>query len=206
MNERRRRRGGSAARRAAVASAAIVHHPEIRRGIPLMEVTNDEGIELIHDFAMRVVEQIGCDFQDEESLYYWRQTGAEIRGERVFIGRDELLELISGIPSSYVHHARNPQRSARVGDGHAVGLRLGGHVHHMGFAGSVKMGERAHARAVIRVGSLISRISKAMSDIAQSRCAENGGVCKMYRHRCACATRRRFSTQWGLAEQARRRG
>ncbi len=117
---RRRRRGGSAARRAAVANAAIVHHSEIRRGIPLMEVTNDEGVELIHDFAMRVVEQIGCDFQDGESLDYWRRTGAEIDGERVYVGRDELLELIGRIPSSYVHHARNPERTVTVGDGHAV--------------------------------------------------------------------------------------
>ena len=85
-----------------------------------MEVTNDEGVELIHDFAMRVVEQIGCDFQDGESLDYWRQTGAEIDGERVCIGRDELLELIGKIPSSYVHHARNSERSVTVGDGHAV--------------------------------------------------------------------------------------
>jgi len=121
MTARRgRRQGGSAARRAAVAGAAIVHHPEIRRGIPLMEVTNQEGVELIHDFAMRVVEQIGCDFQDDESLDYWRRTGAEIDGERVRIGRDELMQLIGTIPSSYVHHARNPERTVRVGDGHAV--------------------------------------------------------------------------------------
>ena len=116
----RRRRGGSAARRAAVANAALVHHPEIKRGIPLMEVTNQEGVELIHDFAMRVAEQIGCDFQDGESLDYWKQTGAEIDGERVRIGRDELMALIGKIPSSYVHHARNPERSVTVGDGHAV--------------------------------------------------------------------------------------
>ena len=120
MPAKRRRRGGSAARRAAVAGAAIVHHPEIRRGIPLMEVTNQEGIELIHDFAMRVVEQVGCEFQDPESLDYWRRTGAEIDGDLVRIGRDELMELIRSIPSSYRHHARNPERTVQVGDGCAV--------------------------------------------------------------------------------------
>ena len=120
MATRRRRQGGSAARRAAVANAAVVHHPEIRRGIPIMEVTNQEGVELIHDFAMRVAEEIGCDFQDQECLDYWRQTGAEIDGERVRIGRDELLALVAKIPSSYIHHARNPERSVKVGDGHAV--------------------------------------------------------------------------------------
>ncbi len=120
VKPRRRRQGGSAARRAAIASAAIVHHPEIRRGIPLMEVTNREGVELIHDFAMRVVEQIGVEFQDAESLALWRKTGAEIDGDLVRLGRDELLELIGKIPSSYRHHARNPERTVTVGDGHTV--------------------------------------------------------------------------------------
>ena len=49
-----------------------------------------------------------------------RQTGAEIDGERVHVGREELLELIGKIPSSYVHHARNPECTVRVGDGHSV--------------------------------------------------------------------------------------
>ncbi len=117
---RPRRKGGSKARRESVASAAIKHHPEIRRQIPIMEVCNQEGVERIHDFAMRVAEEIGCEFQDEESLDYWRQTGAEIIGQRVKIGRDELLDLIAKIPSSFTHHARNPERSVKVGDGCAV--------------------------------------------------------------------------------------
>jgi len=115
-----RRKGGSRARREAVANAAVVHHPPIRRKIPIVEVTNQEGVEMIHDFAMRVAEEIGCDFQDQECLDYWRQTNAEIDGQRVRIGRDELLSLIAIIPSSYTHHARNPERTVKVGDGHAV--------------------------------------------------------------------------------------
>jgi trimethylamine--corrinoid protein Co-methyltransferase len=118
--KRRRRAGGSKARREASANAKIIHHPALQRKIPIMEVTNQEGVELIHDFAMRVAEQIGCEFQDEESLDYWRQTGAEIEGQRVRIGREELLALIEKVPSSFFHHARNPQRTVQVGDGHAV--------------------------------------------------------------------------------------
>lgn len=117
---RRRRQGGSKARREAIACAVMKHHPEIRRQIPIMEVCNQEGVERIHEFAMRVAEEIGCEFQDEESLEYWRQTGAEIDGQRVRIGREELLELVAKIPSSFTHHARNPERSVKVGDGSAV--------------------------------------------------------------------------------------
>jgi trimethylamine--corrinoid protein Co-methyltransferase len=120
MSKTRRRLGGSKGRRAAIANAPIKHFAEIKRKIPIMEVTNQEGVELIHNFAMRVAEEIGCDFQDEESIEYWRQTGAEIDGYRIKIGREELLALIDKIPSSYVHHARNPERTVTVGDGHAV--------------------------------------------------------------------------------------
>jgi trimethylamine---corrinoid protein Co-methyltransferase len=116
----KRRKGGSKGRRAAIANSKVKHFPEIRRKIPIMEVTNQEGVELIHDFAMRVAEEIGCDFQDEETLDYWRKTGAEIDGTRVKISRVELLELVDKIPSAYTHHARNPERSVRVGDGSAV--------------------------------------------------------------------------------------
>ncbi len=120
ITTKRRRRGGSKGRREAVANAKIIHHPSLQRKIPIMEVTNEEGVELIHDFAMRVAAQIGCDFQDEESLDYWRHTGAEIEGQRVRIGREELLALIDKVPSSFIHHARNPERTVQVGDGHAV--------------------------------------------------------------------------------------
>ena len=120
MTTKRRRQGGSKGRRKTIANASVKHHPEIQRKIPIMEVCNQEGVERIHEFAMRVAEEIGCDFQDEESLDYWRQTGAEIDGQRVRIGRDELLELIAKIPSSFAHHARNPERTVKVGDGSAV--------------------------------------------------------------------------------------
>ena len=120
MATKRRRLGGSKGRHAAIANKAIVHHSSLQRKIPIMEVTNQEGVELIHDFAMRTAEEIGCEFQDEESIEYWRQTSAEIKGQRVYIGREELLALVAKIPSSFTHHARNPERSVKVGDGHAV--------------------------------------------------------------------------------------
>ncbi len=80
-----RRQGGSRDRRAQKLNPAIIHNPPIVRRIPLVEVTNCEGVELIHDLAMKIVEEVGCVFQDEESIGYWRQTGAEIDGNRVSI-------------------------------------------------------------------------------------------------------------------------
>jgi trimethylamine:corrinoid methyltransferase-like protein len=54
-----RRKGGRKGRRDAIVNAPIIHRPELRRNIPIYDVINTEGVELIHDFAMRLVEQVG---------------------------------------------------------------------------------------------------------------------------------------------------
>lgn len=114
------RRRGRGARRAARLNAPIVHLPALARNVPVFEVTNKEGEELIHDLAMRIVEEIGVEFRDAESLGLWREAGAEVEGERVRIGRDALLALVAKAPAEYVQHGRNPERTVRVGGEHMV--------------------------------------------------------------------------------------
>jgi trimethylamine--corrinoid protein Co-methyltransferase len=109
------RRGGRTGRRDALANAPIIHHPALISQVPVYEVANDEGVEMIHEFAMRLVEEIGVEFRDAESLEIWSRTDAEITGERVSIGRDTLLGLVAQAPSEFTHHARNPERTVRVG-------------------------------------------------------------------------------------------
>jgi trimethylamine--corrinoid protein Co-methyltransferase len=115
-----RRRQSRAARRAARLNAPIVHFPTLLRRVPVYEVTNDEGVEMIHELAMRIVEEVGVDFRDAESLEIWGKSAAEIDGERVRIGRDELLALVDQAPSEYTHYARNPERTVRVGGDNMV--------------------------------------------------------------------------------------
>ena len=114
MEEKPRRRGRSR-RRAARVKAPIIHHPTLVRNIPTFEVINQEGVEMIHNLAMRIIEELGVDFRDEESLEIWRKAGAEVEGERVRMGRDELMALVDLAPECYVQHARNPERSVTVG-------------------------------------------------------------------------------------------
>ena len=76
------------------------------RNVPVYEVVNAEGVEQIHDLAMRIVESIGVDFRDAESLEIWKKTDAEIQGERVRISRDTLMALVDQAPSEYAHDAR----------------------------------------------------------------------------------------------------
>ena len=110
-----KRKGGRSARRKARETAAWVHHPTLVRNVPVYEVANEEGVEMIHDLAMRIVEELGVEFRDQESLDIWRRSDAEIDGYKVCIGRDTLMELVDKAPAEYTHHARNPERTVRVG-------------------------------------------------------------------------------------------
>ncbi len=110
-----KRRGGRSARKAARAEAAFVHHPTLVRNVPVYDVANAEGVDMIHDLAMRIVEELGVEFRDEESLEIWKTTDAEVDGYKVRVGRDTLLALVGKAPETFTHHARNPDRTVTVG-------------------------------------------------------------------------------------------
>ncbi|MEM6987795.1 MAG: trimethylamine methyltransferase family protein, partial [Pseudomonadota bacterium] len=69
----------------------------------------------IHQAAMQLLETTGIEFRDTVALADWKRAGADVEGQRVRIGRDMLMELISTVPSEWAYHARNPERSTRVG-------------------------------------------------------------------------------------------
>ncbi len=118
--EKPKRGGGRAARRAARVDAPTIHKPTLIRNIPTYEIVNQEGVELVHDMSMRIVEEVGVDFRCPESLAIWKQAGADIQGERVRVPRELLMSLIEQAPSEYVHHGRNAERTVKVGNEHMV--------------------------------------------------------------------------------------
>ena len=56
------------------------------------------------------------DFRgDEDALRLWREAGADVEGERVRFSTGLLRSILKTAPSAFVQHARNPQRSLRIG-------------------------------------------------------------------------------------------
>ena len=93
------------------------------RQIPVYDLISNDGVELIHEASMRLLEEQGIEFRDPVALDTWRQAGAEVdlATSNVKIDRNLLLELIARAPSDYVHNARNPERSVRIG-GRSMGF------------------------------------------------------------------------------------
>ncbi|KIC21108.1 MULTISPECIES: trimethylamine methyltransferase family protein [unclassified Leisingera] len=113
-------RGGRAARVKARTNPAPVYLPALNRRVGPIDLLGPEGVEKIHNAAMTILETTGIEFRDPVALADWKRAGADVQGERVRIGRDMLMELISSVPSEWGYAARNPERSLRVGNRHSV--------------------------------------------------------------------------------------
>ena len=116
----RPRRQGRKARRHARLHGPIVHLPTLVRNIPVLDLLDGERVELVHDTAMGIVERIGVEFRDDESIRLWREAGADVQGTRVRIPRELLMSLVATVPEEWDYHARNPDRTVRVGGRHMV--------------------------------------------------------------------------------------
>jgi trimethylamine--corrinoid protein Co-methyltransferase len=108
-------RGGRAARVQARTNPAPVYLSTLHRTVGPIDLLGPEGVEKIHNAAMTILEKTGIEFRDQTALADWKRAGADVQGERVRIGREMLMELISTVPINWAYHARNPDRSARVG-------------------------------------------------------------------------------------------
>ena len=122
LNRRKQAHGGRKARQAAASSTVDVASPYIIRKVPVYEVLNTEGLEIIEHQAETILEEIGIEFRgDEEVLSLWRKAGADIKGERVRIPRGLARKLVSeNAPSEYIQYARNPERNVLIGGMHTV--------------------------------------------------------------------------------------
>jgi trimethylamine--corrinoid protein Co-methyltransferase len=114
-------RRGRAARQAA-RSVGIDAPAYITRHVPVFQNVDDATLELVEHNAETVLAEIGIEFRDDDdALALWRAAGAEIDGERVRFARGLCRKLIQdSAPREFVQHARNPQRSVRIGGDHLV--------------------------------------------------------------------------------------
>jgi trimethylamine--corrinoid protein Co-methyltransferase len=94
--------------------------PTLVREIPVYNLVPDEAVELIHTESLKILEEVGCEFRDDEALDMWKQAGADVSGTRVRIDRALLMELVGKVPPEFTLNARNPERTVRVGGKNTV--------------------------------------------------------------------------------------
>jgi trimethylamine--corrinoid protein Co-methyltransferase len=95
-------------------------------GLPYTEPLDQEQIARIHDASMSILEEIGVDFRDPQALDDWRRAAAKIDGERVYLDRGLVMELIASIPETVTLRARNPEHDVTLGGGKSIFVPMTG--------------------------------------------------------------------------------
>lgn len=83
-----------------------------------VEPLSDEGVAAVHDAAMRILEEIGIEFLNEEALALFKEAGARVDGERVWLDREFVMEMVAKAPDHFTITPRNPSRELTIGAGH----------------------------------------------------------------------------------------
>ena len=120
------RTGGRAARRALRTAPSFDMLPGLTRKIPLCEVMDGSQVERIDAAAMDILENVGVQFRDPIALADWKAAGAKVDGERVYLDRGLVRDLIATIPSNFTYHARDPRKNVRLGGPHAIFVPMTG--------------------------------------------------------------------------------
>ncbi|WP_170407392.1 trimethylamine methyltransferase family protein [Ruegeria arenilitoris] len=120
------RTGGRAARRALRTAPCFDMLPGLTRNIPLCEVMDGSQVERIDAASMDILENVGVQFRDPIALADWKAAGAKVAGERVFLDRGLVRDLIATIPSDFIYHARDPRKNVRLGGPHAIFVPMTG--------------------------------------------------------------------------------
>ena len=119
----RKGRGGGRAGAAERRGAAVIEQMPWRLPKNLDKPTeplNEEGVQAIHEGAMRILEEIGIEILNTEALEIFREAGATINGTNVRVGRDWLMEMVGKAPGRWTMTPRNPDHELVIGDGHIL--------------------------------------------------------------------------------------
>jgi trimethylamine--corrinoid protein Co-methyltransferase len=80
----------------------------------------------VHDYAMRILEEIGVDVLHERGRQAFADEGQKVEGDRVYLDRGFVMEQVAKAPHTFTLHARNAANSVEVGGGTPLWMGVGG--------------------------------------------------------------------------------
>ncbi|MER8499319.1 trimethylamine methyltransferase family protein [Mesorhizobium sp. M0751] len=120
------RRGGRDARRIIRTAPKVEMLPTLKRGLPVIEPMDAEQVERIHEASLAILEEVGVVFRDPIALEDWKRAGADVRGERVYLDRALVMDLIKTIPPDIEYFARNPAKNVQLGGPNSIFVPMTG--------------------------------------------------------------------------------
>ncbi|WP_102107059.1 trimethylamine methyltransferase family protein [Oceaniglobus roseus] len=157
---KRRRAGGRAGhstRRGPAAIEQMPWHLPVNTDRPTEPLT-EEGVQAIHDGAMRILEEIGIEFLNEEAVAILREGGCTIAGTNVRMGRDFVMEMLARAPSQFTITPRNEAREIVVGGRYILFGNVSSPPNFWDMAGGKRPGTRQTCADLIRLSQYFNCI------------------------------------------------
>ena len=119
---RRRRSGGRAGNTRRTSPDVIRQMPWRLPANPdrPTEPLTEAGVQAIHEGAMQILEEIGIEFLNDESLGIFKKAGCKVVGTNVRMGRDFVMEMMGSAPSTCALTQRTPDRPLTGGKKHLL--------------------------------------------------------------------------------------
>jgi trimethylamine--corrinoid protein Co-methyltransferase len=108
-----------------------------------LSVLSEDELELVHEQAMTILQEIGTEVRDDAALAVLRAQGQAVDGQRVRWDREFVLEMVGRAPARFTLTPRNPARAVVIGDGSLVLAPSGGSP----FCADLERGRREGAYA-----------------------------------------------------------
>ncbi|MFZ0543975.1 MAG: trimethylamine methyltransferase family protein [Candidatus Promineifilaceae bacterium] len=118
MGRERRRHGGGRRERLASQDSAVAKMVQPLHNLPVYELANEEGLELIHQTSMEILSEIGIAFLDDESQAILKENGVEVRDDIAYFDPAQIESLVAQAPSTFTQLARNPDNNVIIGGNH----------------------------------------------------------------------------------------
>ncbi|MGH2521171.1 MAG: trimethylamine methyltransferase family protein [Anaerolineales bacterium] len=91
---------------------------QLRNPLPPLEMLSPEQIEQLHQASLAILENVGLDFLDAETLDLWARAGAKVdrAAQHVWLDRGLVMGLVARAPRSFTWRARNPEKNVFIGE------------------------------------------------------------------------------------------
>ena len=115
------------------------------------EPLTEEGVQAIHDGAMRILEDIGIEILFDDALAIFKEMGCRIDGTNVRIDRDTVMELLAKAPSEFTITPRNPDRKITIGGKHMVFVNVSSPPNYWDMETGKVPGTREHCANLLKL-------------------------------------------------------
>ncbi len=133
---------------------------QLTNPLPPVELLRAEQIERLHDASMHILEEIGIDFLDEETLALWQAAGARVdhQSQHVWFERELITSLVAKAPAEFTLFARNPAHSIQVGGNHINFATVGAAPYYSDMEAGRRPGTLADFRRMVKLAQICTPI------------------------------------------------